>query len=187
MQSGLEIAVRDVTTAEPDHLLIGVSALSFMGGIAGRESFEQFLGKITAVPVTTAAAAVTAALQQYGVRRIGVLSPHPPMMDQHYIQYFAEAGYEVSKLHRIDCPTTLAIAMVDDTTIQAALNELCDAGVEAVVQVGTDLIMAQLADEAERWLAKPVVAVNAAMLWHALRARSIEDRLFGFGSILREH
>jgi maleate isomerase len=32
MQSGLEIAIRDVTTAEPDHLLIGVSALSFIGG-----------------------------------------------------------------------------------------------------------------------------------------------------------
>jgi maleate isomerase len=30
-------------------------------------------------------------------------------------------------------------------------------------------------------------AVNTAMLWHALRARGIEDRLFGFGSILREH
>ena len=29
MQSGLEIAIHDVMTAEPDHLLIGVSALSY--------------------------------------------------------------------------------------------------------------------------------------------------------------
>jgi maleate isomerase len=42
-----------------------------------------------------------------------------------------------------------------------------------------------LADEAERWLGRPVLAVNAAMLWHALRARGIEDRLFSFGSTLR--
>jgi len=55
------------------------------------------------------------------------------------------------------------------------------------VQVGTDLVMTRLADEAERWLGKLVLCVNAAMLWHALRANNIEDRLFGLGSILREH
>jgi maleate isomerase len=187
MQSGLEIAVRDVTTAEPDHLLIGVSALSFMNGLAGRQRFEEFLGRITSVPVTTAAAAATAALQLYGVKRVGLLSPHPPMMDQHYVRFFTEAGYEVTKLHRIDCATTLDIAMVDEATIRSALRDLCDAGAEAVVQVGTDLNMACLADEAERWLGKPILAVNAAMLWHALRARGIADRLFGLGSILREH
>jgi maleate isomerase len=48
-------------------------------------------------------------------------------------------------------------------------------------------VMTHLADEAERWLGKPVLSVNAAMLWHALRACNITDRLFGLGSILREH
>ena len=41
--------------------------------------------------------------------------------------------------------------------------------------------MVKLADEAERWLGKPVLAINAAMLWHALRARGIHDRVSGFG------
>ena len=123
----------------------------------------------------------------YGVRRIGLLSPHPAIMDAHYIRYFTELGYDVAKLHRIDCPTTLAIAMVDETTIRVALHDLCDAGAEAIVQVGTDLIMTRLADEAERWLGRPVLAVNAAMFWRALRACSIEDRPVGLGSILREH
>ena len=187
MQSGLEAAIGDVGAAEPDHLLIGVSALSFMDGLAGSRCFEEFLAGITAVPVTTAAAAASAALALYGVRRIGLLSPHPPMMDQHYVQYFSQLGYDVAKLHRIDCPTTLAIAMVDEATIRAALRDLSDGGAEAVVQLGCDLVMARLADEAERWLARPVLAVNAFMLWHALRARGIDDRIFGFGSLLREH
>jgi len=108
-------------------------------------------------------------------------------MDEHYMRFFTEAGYQIARLHRIDCPTTLAIAMVDEATIRAALRDLCDANADAVVQLGTDLIMAKLADEAERWLGKPVLAINAAMLWHALRARGIQDRVLGFGSILREH
>jgi maleate isomerase len=53
--------------------------------------------------------------------------------------------------------------------------------------VGTDLVMAHLADEAERWLGKPVIAVNAAMLWHSLRARGMADQMRDFGSLLREH
>ena len=39
----------------------------------------------------------------------------------------------------------------------------------------------------ERRLDKPVVAINAATLWHALRANGIPDRFAGFGSLLREH
>ena len=47
--------------------------------------------------------------------------------------------------------------------------------------------MAQLADEAERWLGKPVIAINAATWWMALRENGIEDKVHGFGSLLRDH
>jgi maleate isomerase len=59
--------------------------------------------------------------------------------------------------------------------------------VDAIVQVGTNLSMCRLADEAERWLKKPVIAINAATLWHALRSNGIIDQRSGFGSLLREH
>jgi maleate isomerase len=62
-----------------------------------------------------------------------------------------------------------------------------DALVDAIVQVGTDLVMTQLADEAERWLGKPVIAITAAMLWHALRASGMADQMHGLGSLLRDH
>ena len=55
------------------------------------------------------------------------------------------------------------------------------------MQIGTNLSMVRLADEAERWLAKPVLAINAVTLWHALRGNGIPDQMRGFGSLLREH
>jgi maleate isomerase len=186
-QTALDIAIRDVATAEIDHLIIGVSALSFMGGIAGSRRFEERLKTACKSPLTTAATAVAEALRSYQVKRIGVLSPHPAMFDDHYTRFFVESGYDVVGLYRLDCQTTLAIAMVDEATIRKALRDLSDQGAEAIVQVGTDLAMTRLADEAERWLGKPVLAVNAAVLWHALRAREITDRLFHSGTILREH
>lgn len=186
-QDALAIALRDVTTAEVDHLMIGVSALSFMGGVAGSRRFEESLKKMTDVPATSASAAAIAALRLHDVKQIGILSPHPAMLDEHYVRFFSESGYEVAKLHRIDCPTTLAIAMVEEARIHSALHDLVEAGSEVIVQVGTDLVFTRLADEAERWLDRPVIAVNAAMLWHALRARGIEDQLSGRGSLLRVH
>jgi maleate isomerase len=186
-QDALQIAIRDVVTAELDHLMIGVSALSFMDGVAGGQRFEENLKQMTRVPITTASTAAIAALRRYDVQRIGILSPHPAMFDEHYFRFFFESGYQVTKLHRLDCPTTLAIAMVEEATIRAALRDLIEAGSEAIVQVGTDLVITRLADEAERWLGRPVLAVNAAMLWHALRAHDIQDRLLGLGSLLRTH
>jgi maleate isomerase len=58
--------------------------------------------------------------------------------------------------------------------------------VEALVQVGTNLSMLRLADEAERWMGKPVIAINAAILWHALRQNGIREQRPGFGVLLRE-
>jgi maleate isomerase len=55
------------------------------------------------------------------------------------------------------------------------------------VQVGTNLAMARLAGIAEFWLDKPVIAVNTATWWHALRTNGIEDRIHGWGSLLAEH
>jgi maleate cis-trans isomerase len=49
--------------------------------------------------------------------------------------------------------------------IRNAIRSLADSGVEAIVQAGTDLAVIDIADEAERWLGIPVIAVNAASYW----------------------
>ena len=46
--------------------------------------------------------------------------------------------------------------------------------------------MARLAGEAERWLKKPVVAINTATYWYAMRANGMDDIIDGFGSLLTD-
>jgi len=67
------------------------------------------------------------------------------------------------------------------------LRELDSDGIDAIVQCGTNLSMLRLADEAERWLEKPVIAINAATWWHALRKNGIPDQVQGCGSLMRDH
>jgi hypothetical protein len=49
---------------------------------------------------------------------------------------------------------------------------------------GTNLSMVRLAAAAELWLGKPVIAINTATYWHALRANGILDQFSGFGRLL---
>jgi len=67
------------------------------------------------------------------------------------------------------------------------LRELDGPDVDAIIQVGTNLSMVRLAAEAEGWLGKPVIAINTATYWHALRANGINDRIEGFGRLLTDH
>jgi maleate isomerase len=56
--------------------------------------------------------------------------------------------------------------------------------VDAIVQVGTNLAAIEICAEAERWLGKPVLAINAITYWDALRRSGIDDRVQGYGSVL---
>ena len=47
--------------------------------------------------------------------------------------------------------------------------------------------MARVAAMAEFWLDKPVIAINTATYWWALRQNGINDRVEGFGSLLTDH
>ena len=46
--------------------------------------------------------------------------------------------------------------------------------------------MLRVAAAAELWLGKPVVAINAATYWHALRSNDIREPIAGFGRLLQE-
>jgi maleate isomerase len=47
--------------------------------------------------------------------------------------------------------------------------------------------MARLAAEFETEFDKPVIAINTATYWHALRANNMHDQIEGFGSLMSQH
>ncbi len=59
--------------------------------------------------------------------------------------------------------------------------------VQALVQVGTNLLCSPLVEQLEAELGKPVLAVNTATAWAALRQHGITDRLSGWGRLLSQH
>jgi maleate isomerase len=182
------IAVRDVVTCKPDYIVMGMSAETFWGGVDGNTRFiESVREQSGGLEVSTGASACRAGLQELGARRIAVLSPYQPIADENVTRFFEESGFTVLRFTGLKCPTATAIAEVTERELIPVLRALDGDDVDAIVQVGTNLSMVDLADEAERWLGKPVLAINAVTLWHALRANGITDRFRGCGSLLRDH
>lgn len=180
-------AIRDVLTCKPDHLIMGMSAETFWGGAEGNARFEERVRSEAGIDVTTGAGACRAALELHGARRLAVVTPYQPIADEQVRRFFGECGFEVVRLKGLKCPSATAIAEVEEPQLRAALCELDGDDIDAIVQVGTNLSMVRLADEAERWLGKPVIAINAATYWLTLRTCGFDERIHGFGLLLREH
>lgn len=181
-------AIDRVMTCEPDYMVMGMSAETFWDGVEGNRAFSQRVTDRTGkgLKVATGAEACERALKLFGVKKIGVVTPYQPIGDKNVIRFFNDIGFEVVKLKGLKCPTAIAIAHVTEDELRDSLLEVNAPDVDALVQVGTNLSLVRLADEAERWLKKPVIAINAATWWLALRENGIEDKVYGAGRLLRE-
>ena len=180
-------AIRSVMTCEPDYLVMGISALSFFGGKAGADAFAKRITEETGLGLTIGSHAMAAALEAYGgIKRIAVLTPYWPVMNVEVKRYFSDLGYTVVNDTALQCRSWTGIAAVTADTCRTALRNLDGDDVDAIVQVGTNLSMVRLAAAAELWLGKPVLAINTATYWHALRANGIKDQVSGFGRLLEQ-
>jgi len=180
-------AVRVAMTMEPDAFVMGMSSITFYGGVAGAERFIRQVHQETGLKVSCGSVATVEALRRYGgIRRIAFFSPYWPVMNDIVRAYFQEAGFEVARDLALHAPSWTGIAAFTTSECREALRRLDGDDVDALVQVGTNLSMVKLAAAAELWLGKPVIAINTATWWHALRSHGIEDRIEGFGRLLED-
>ena len=178
-------AIDRVMTCEPDHLVMGMSSETFWDGLDGSERLRERVEARAGVKVTMGSDAARQALAQYGaIRRIGVVTPYMPVADLQVRRFFTDCGFEIVRLQGLQCASPVLIAHVSEETLRDAIRRVDGPDVEAIVQVGTNLAMARLAATAEFWLQKPVLAINTATYWAALRSNGIADRIEGFGSLL---
>lgn len=184
---GVKDSLRTAMTCEPDYLVLGVSAISFIGGRRGCDDFVSQVKDFSGLDISVGSRSLVAALQAYGgIRRVAFVSPYYPVANDHVRGFLQDYGFEVKRDIPLRCKSWTDIAKVPESRLRQVLRELDGDDVDAIVQVGTNLSMARLAGEAEQWLGKPVIAINTATYWHALRANGIEDKVQGFGRLLAE-
>lgn len=180
-------AVHGVLTCAPDYLVMGMSAVTFYGGAEGARRWKKRIVDASGLGLSIGSESIAEACAAIGgIRRVALLSPYYPVANREVIRFLGDHGIETVRDVCLRCPSWTAIAEVAEPAIRAAVADLDGDDVDAVLQVGTNLCMLRLAATLEAELEKPVVAINAATYWHALRQNGIADRLEGFGRLLSD-
>lgn len=185
-------AVDVAMSMEPGCVIMGMSAETFWDGAEGAARLhDKMLERTGGVPVIMGSTAVDAAIKAYEkggqpIRKIGIITPYMPVGDRNVQKFFEDQGYEVTGLVGLKSPSPMLIAHETRQTLKRAAIAVGE-GADAVIQAGTNLAFAQVAAIAEFWLEKPVIAINTATYWHALRSMGIMDQTDGLGRLLSEH
>ncbi len=187
MRGEIPISLRNVISAKVSHIMLGMSAETFWGGVEGSIEFEKNVrAHIGDLGLTTGADATNKALEAFGAKTISVITPYPPVGDANVRQYFEEIGYTVKAVKGLDRPSATAIAETSIQDVLQAVREVDGDDVDAIVQCGTNLSTVDLFPTLEHQLQKPLIPINVATVWHALRACGIEDRVIGRGRLMEE-
>lgn len=171
-------AMRDIMTCEPSYIMMGMSAETFWGGLEGNKEFEARLREMIGpnMGLTSGAAALKSALDKFGVKRVAAITPYQPIGDVQVRRFLEESGYEVTKVIGLKCDTATSIAHTPQKeVIDTIVRELDGPDVDAIVQAGTNLSALDIFPTLEHQLQKPVIPINVATIWHALRAQGVND------------
>lgn len=177
-------ATAQVMQAAPDLLLLGISVSVLWDGLRGNKEVKVRAMADTGLEMVTPVDALAQALQRLAVSRIGVVTPYPELADRKVVDFFDELGVEVVVQRSLRCRSAREIGAVGPEAIHLVFADACVPGVQAIVQLGTDLKAGQAGAQAEAALGLPVLCVNPTTWWHALRRMGIATPVHGWGRLL---
>ena len=144
----------------------------------------KFLEQAQGTPVVLATDATEAALKTIGAIRIGVLAPMSAENSKSAQDYYEAAGFEVPYTTALRVKKSEEIINVTVEQIHAGFGDIDHPDVDTLLHVGGALGIVGMIEDLEARFGKPVVSVNAATYWYALRRHGISEPMPGFGQLL---
>ena len=143
-------AVDSVMTCSPTYLVMGMSAITFYGGVNGAEDFKKEVKDRSGLAVSIGSDSTKNALNAYGgIKNVAFFSPYFPAANEQVSRYLEESGFSVKKDLCLECNSWTDIAKVNKDIMYSSLKSIDNDDVDALIQVGTNLPMATFAEEFE--------------------------------------
>ena len=156
--------------------------------VIGEERVIAELRRLNARPkATTMLSACVAGLEALGARRIVLGTAYTPEITAMEVEFLVSKGFEVVRAEGLSLTSDEEMNRVTPAWLTRFAREIDSPAADALFLSCGALRVLPVIEEIESLLAKPVVFSNQANFWHCLRLAGIEDRIEGFGRLLREH
>jgi maleate cis-trans isomerase len=184
--SDLEEPLRLLNGVKPEVVFYGCTSATLTHGPGFDRQLAARIKADSGAETVTAAGALVLALTGLKAKRIGFASPYVPAINDMAIRFLSDMGFDT--VQRMDVEGVL------DNDGQGALQpeDVFELGLkadhpkaDALVLSCTDMRSVEVIDRLEAATGKPVVSSNQALMFAALQALGMKDRVAGFGRLLK--
>lgn len=156
--------------------------------VIGEERVIAELRRLNPRPgATTMLSACVAALDALGARRIVLGTAYTPDLTALEVEFLSSKGFDVVRAEGLSLESDAEMNRVTPAWLARFAREIDSPEADALFLSCGALRVLPVIETIEAAIAKPVVFSNQANFWHCLRLAGIEDRIEGFGRLLREH
>jgi maleate isomerase len=136
------------------------------------------------IACTTPVTAAFAAFKALGARRIGVLTPYAPAVNETVRAYLEAGGAHVAAFATFNRPDDREAARIDTRSIRAGVRALAQAvPLDCVFVSCTSLRLTEVVSEIEAETGIAVTSSDHALAWHCLRLAGVADAIADAGRL----
>jgi len=179
-------AAEAVAKVEPDLIVFGLTAGSFVPASGGNAGIESAIRARTGIPALAAGTCVVEALRAVSVRRLAAVTPYTHDVSERGRRYLEAHGFQVALLHTIAAMAegVQGIYRLHPERIYREVKmALHGHQVDGIFLSGTGVHSLDIIPVLEADLGLPVVSSNTAVLWSVLRRLGVTP-LPGGGRLL---
>lgn len=182
----LGTAVGDLVPARVDVIAYACTAGSMT---VPATTLPNRIATVAERPAVTTAAAIVAALEAVGAKRVAVATPYDDRLNAHEVEFLTACGFTVTAIAGLGYGAGgrheyIRIAETPLDRIAAHAESVMAAGpADALLLSCTDLPTLPLIDGLEEAFGVPTISSNTATLWRSLRLAGIDDPVPGGGRL----
>lgn len=136
---------------------------------------------------TSIITAVLNALRTLGATRVAVATPYLDEINQQEADYMAAAGFEITNIQGLNLEKDSDMIRVRPGFLAEFAASVDTPDADALFISCGALRSLDIIEALEQKVGKPIICSNQAMMWDVLRRAGINDRIEGYGSLLRNH
>jgi maleate isomerase len=183
----LETESRKLGDAEVDCIVFAATAPTLAKGKGYDRELIKRMEDAAGRPATTAATAFVDALRLLGAERVSIGAPWSKTMDKPMVEFMEASGFKVVHSEVVGFVASIDLGRVGPDTAYELGRQIDRPDADAIVMPGGNWASMPMVEQLERDLGKPVLVNNAVSLWAGLRLLKRNDKIAGYGRLLRDH